>query len=545
MKNIKISSFIFILITVFLVIDFIGYKLLYTNMISSHEKDTRILFYEIKSQTSDLLAKLSHDYEMKKKDLIQKHHEVLDYLDNHDLNISLDAIYNRINKGHDDKPYDIYIADKNLVIRNTTYKMDEGLDLNFIKDIFEEHYKKHIVGCLFPIREKKSNNFLSYTDSYICKNGDDKAGLLEVSYTFRHVAADIERIEELIAKYPTVKMAKAYSFTNEGFSYELMLKEDPTYKRTGKEIIKAQKRAQALLHKLKDHNLLVELYVKDGRHYKTLSMSASSPISSDTKILYTIQLDESAFYTTLGQLNLLMFLISVMGIVGILFIGKIRGKELRLSNQDKFVQSAMHEIKTPLSVITLNNELRQIEYGKDQYTEEIESALKVLHNAYNSMGYIITKDELQFEVETLCLKRVLEERIAFFQTIAASNNKQIVLAADSRCNIEMSLTELMRLIDNNLSNAVKYSRPGSQIDVRLQGNRLSFHTKGDPVKDKRKIFNKYVRENTTVGGYGLGLSIVEEIGRRYNIEIEVVSEEGKGTTFSYIFNVCTDNTTQR
>jgi signal transduction histidine kinase len=235
-----------------------------------------------------------------------------------------------------------------------------------------------------------------------------------------------------------------------------------------------------------------------------------------------------------------MFLISVMGIVGILFIGKIRGKELRLSNQDKFVQSAMHEIKTPLSVITLNNELRQMEYGKDQYSEEIDSALKVLHNAYNSMGYIITKDDFQFKVERLSLKRVLEERIAFFQTIAASNNKQIVLDAESHCHIEMSMTELMRLIDNNLSNAVKYSQAGSRIDVRLQDNKLSFHTSGDLVKDKKKIFNKYVRENTTVGGYGLGLSIVQEISRRYNIVIELVSEEGKGTIFSYLFKCCTN-----
>jgi len=51
MKNIKISSFIYILITIFLIIDFIGYKFIYNTIISNHEKDTTILFYKIKYST--------------------------------------------------------------------------------------------------------------------------------------------------------------------------------------------------------------------------------------------------------------------------------------------------------------------------------------------------------------------------------------------------------------------------------------------------------------------------------------------------------------
>jgi signal transduction histidine kinase len=509
-------------------------------MVSSHEKDTKILFYEIKSQTSDLLAKLIQNYTMQKEELLQKHQTVLAYLEHHDLNVSLKEIHEQINRGYEDKPYDIYISDKNLIIRNTTYKIDEGFDLGFAKEIFDLHNKQHVVGCSSPIRDKKSKNFLSYTDSYISRDGDEKAGVLEVSYTFRHVADDIARIEELVRKYPTIKMAKAYSFNNAGFIYELMLKEDPNYQRTGEEIRKARKRAQEILRKLQDHDLLVEYEMKEGRHLASLYMSASSPISENMKILYNIVLDESDFFSSLARLNLLMLFVAFMGIIGILSIGKIRGKEVRLSDQDKFVQSAMHEIKTPLSVITLNNELRQIEYGKDQYGEEIDSALKVLHNAYNSMSYIITKDVLVYEKESLELKSVLEERIAFFQTIAISNNKKIVTEIESYCKTEISLTELMRLIDNNLSNAIKYSDAGSEIRVKLEKNRLSFHTQGESIRDTKRIFQKYVRENTTVGGYGLGLSIVFEIAKQYGIEIDLVSDEEKGTVFTYTF-ICYDN----
>lgn len=540
MKNIKISSFIFILIIIFLIIDFIGYRLLKSSIESSHEKDNKILFYEIKAQTSDLLAKLIYNYKRQRETLFEKHKTVLDYMHKHDLNVSLKEIHQKINTGYPDKPYDIYIASEDLIISNTTYKIDEEFDLSFAKEIFDAHLEQNITGISAPIREKKSDNFLSYTDAYISKNGNKKAGLLEVSYTYKNSAKDISSIDDFIADHPAIKTAKAYSFGAGGFVYELMLKEDSRYKRTGKEIIAAKKKAEALSKKLKDNNLLIEHYTKEGKHYQELYMSASSPFSKDIRIIYTILLDESSFYTDLERLNLFMFFIAILGIVGILFMTRIRSKEHRLTEQDKFVQSAMHEIRTPLSVITLNNELRQLVLGKDTYSEEIDSALKLLHHSYHSMSFIMTRDKLTYPVETLELSKVLEERIAFFQGIAAANNKKIISGIKGHCKLDISLIELLRFIDNNLSNAVKYSFPESTIEVILNENRLSFHTQGAVIKDTKKIFDKYYRENDTVGGYGLGLSIIKDIADKYQVGITLSSETDHGTIFTYVFKCHTD-----
>ena len=361
--------------------------------------------------------------------------------------------------------------------------------------------------------EKKSDHFLSYTDQYLTRDGNDRAGVLQVSYTYTNTAQSIQSIEKLIADYPNVVTAKAYSFGQGDFVYELMLKDDPSYKRTGKELIATKERAQALAKKLKNNDLFQEELVKDGKHYRQLYMLAQSPISDQVRILYSILLDESAFYTQLSRLNLLIFFISVLGILAILFLAKIRGKEQRLSEQDSFVQSAMHEIKTPLSVITLNNELRAIEYGTGPYGKGIDSALKVLRNAYNSMSYIITK----------------------------ANNKKIRYEIDSDCMTDISQIELMRLIDNNLSNAVKYSFPGTEVLVTLRQSTLSFHAQSEAIRDRTKIFNKYIRENTTVGGYGLGLNIVREIAEQYQIEIMLESDAETGTTFTYRFKCHSDD----
>ena len=537
MKNIKISSFIYILITIFLVIDFFGYKFIYNTILSNHEKDTTILFYKIKSQTSDLLSKLSFSYHTQKITLLKKHKIVYDYMMTHDLNGSLDEIHKQINQGVEDAPYDIYLADKDLIIQNTTYPMDKGFDLGFAKEIFDRHWEANVTVCSAPIREKKSNNFLSYTDTYLSKNGIDKVAVLEVSFTYKNATKELSEIQELITQYPIVKSAKAYSFGIEGFVYELMLKDDPAYKRTSQEIIDAKKKALYIANKLQNHDIFSQSYKKGDHYYKELHMSAHSPIEDNIKLIYTIVLNEDELHKNLTILHICMFLISILGIIAILFINRVRRKEMLLSEQDTFVQSAMHEIKTPLSVITLNNELREMEFGKDIYSEEINAALKLLHHSYNSMGYIVTKEALSYTSESIALDPIVADRVAFFQTIAKANDKEILAHIESDCKVDIAKVELIQLIDNNLSNAIKYSYAGSKIEVTLKKNILSFHSKGPAIKDRSKIFNKYFRENTTVGGYGLGLSIVKEIAKKYQIDTKLHSEDNKGTTFSYIFKM--------
>ena len=535
MKNIKISSFIFILIAIFLSINIIGYKLLYNSIRSSHEKDTEILFHKIKGQTSDLLAKQMHQYIIQKPILLQKHKIVQAYINTHDLNVSLNEIYKKINSDDAEKPYNIYITDKNLTIQNTTYKPDLGFNLSFALMNFEKNKASGIIGCSFPIREISTNNFFSYTDTYLSKNGDDRAAILQVSYTYRDLSKELMAIEKLISQNPIIQDVKAYNFGKDNFIYDMVLLDDSSYQHTNDELVSIQKKARKLSRELNSTDLFVKHFRKDGIHYQQLYMSSQSPISEEVRIVYSLLLNDDLYYTRIDHLNLFMFFSMLMGIVGIFFIAKVRDKEIILSEQDKFVQSAMHEIKTPLSIITLNNELRQLEYGTDDYSKEIDNALKILHTSYNSMGFIMNKTRLDYAVQTIKLEETVKERIDFFQSIAVSNNRKIIAAIHSDCSVEMSVQELTRLIDNNLSNAVKYSDAGSDIEVVLEANKLSFHTQGRTIQDKEKIFHRYVRENTTVGGYGLGLSIIKDITQKYDIDIQLESDPEHGTTFTYIF----------
>jgi signal transduction histidine kinase len=476
---------------------------------------------------------------MKKEVLLQKHTMVIQNIKSQQneepLNVGLESIHQTINDGEKEIPYNIYITDKNLVIKNTTFKSDIGFNLSFAKSSFDEHYSNNVIGICTPLFEKSSKHFMSYTDSYLVDSANEKRGVLQISYTYDDSNKKLLEIQNLIRKYPNIKEAKAYIIVDTGFVNDIILKDYPSYKPDLKEILAQIEDGDKVNRKLKNTKLTINAFTKDSTPYKALYLSSTSPILDNTHIVYSILLDESILKNKLRNLNIFMFLVTILGTIAILISTRIRGKEIKLTQQDQFVQSSMHEIKTPLSVITLNNELRELEFGKDEYSQEIDSALKILKTSYDDMSFSMTGDQLKYPIEVISLSEVVAQRVDYFKTIAKSNAKSIAITLNSDAKVQMSLVELIRLIDNNLSNAIKYGQPNSTIDVVLDGNHLSFHSIGNPIKDTKRIFDKYFRENSVVGGHGLGLSIVRDIAKKYSIEIALDSNEKNGTTFNYIF----------
>ena len=102
----------------------------------------------------------------------------------------------------------------------------------------------------------------------------------------------------------------------------------------------------------------------------------------------------------------------------------------------------------------------------------------------------------------------------------------------------MNYYKLEKVIDNTLSNAIKYSFEDSNIDIILEKKddiyKLEIKNEGIEILDTKAIFNAYYQQKDKNIGFGLGLSIVKEICDKYEIKIEVNSLNNE-TTFSYIF----------
>jgi len=209
-----------------------------------------------------------------------------------------------------------------------------------------------------------------------------------------------------------------------------------------------------------------------------------------------------------------------------------------LKQQDRFVNNAIHEINTPLTIMMMNIELHNLKLPKTPYLTKIEAAAKVLENIYEDLGYVVKKHHAQYPQKMLNFGDFLQERLAYFQDVAEGNDVFFTCKASQGLHVKFNEVELQRIIDNNLSNAIKYAKVGTQILVELQEEPshvlLRIANEGNTITQPERLFERYYREDKARGGFGLGLNIVKEICDTHRVEICVHSEAGK-TAFEYRF----------
>ncbi|MBA1438761.1 MAG: HAMP domain-containing histidine kinase [Epsilonproteobacteria bacterium] len=247
-------------------------------------------------------------------------------------------------------------------------------------------------------------------------------------------------------------------------------------------------------------------------------------------------------YATVYE-KVFMILLSILVLVFILsvYFLKTFAKPFKKLNKqlDNFIKDSMHEINTPLSIINVNIDLYNRKYEQNKYFLRMKAAAKVLSNIYNDMDYLIKYEQLAYHKEDISLAEFIQERIDYFSEVAAMKNVMINTCIDGDAIVYMNIKELQRLVDNNLSNAIKYSHENAKIDINLYVQKskcyLAFQDYGVGIKDVEKIFSRYYRENTEKGGFGIGLNIVGSIIKKEGIELQLRSKPGEGSLFLYIF----------
>jgi signal transduction histidine kinase len=209
-----------------------------------------------------------------------------------------------------------------------------------------------------------------------------------------------------------------------------------------------------------------------------------------------------------------------------------------VKKQNQFITTSIHEINTPLSIIITNIDLFKLKFGENRYLSKIEAGSKVIHNTYNDLSYTIKKDRIEYPKALLSFSIILKERVEFFDQVAIGNSVNIILTNENEINILFNEIELQRMIDNSISNAIKYSYQNTNILIELSktDTNIIFQITnyGDTIINIDKLFSKYYRENEYRGGFGLGLSIIENICTNNNIKIDVQSKDNK-SIFKYIW----------
>jgi len=213
-----------------------------------------------------------------------------------------------------------------------------------------------------------------------------------------------------------------------------------------------------------------------------------------------------------------------------------------LDSQKEFIRHAIHETNTPLSVMVTNIELYNMKYGRNDYLAKVEASVKQIFNIYDDLSFLVKKEQLSYPKRRIDLVSYLTSRIEFFDEVAqlARLSFHFENRYQGPCRIHFNETKLQRIVDNNLTNAIKYTQRDEVIHVMIENSKndivVSFSSKSIPIKDTQKIFEAYYREDSFREGFGLGLNLVKSICDEEGVAILLTSSEDT-TQFQYRFRV--------
>jgi PAS domain S-box-containing protein len=238
------------------------------------------------------------------------------------------------------------------------------------------------------------------------------------------------------------------------------------------------------------------------------------------------------------------------GIVGaVLVIRDITALQELDRKKDEFLSVASHELRTPLTTIKGYTQLLAQtvnDLGPEDRATYINAVLGEIERMMGLISELldvsrIETNRLQIHPQPIRWLHFIEGRISAFRvqhptrsmTFDVSAPESVVVADPDR---------MRQVVDNLLSNALKYSPEGSDIDVRVASEdgfvatSVTDHGIGIPRDEIPQLFERFHRARNVssryYGGLGLGLYIARAIVEAHKGEITVESEEGLGSTFT-------------
>jgi len=212
-----------------------------------------------------------------------------------------------------------------------------------------------------------------------------------------------------------------------------------------------------------------------------------------------------------------------------------------LQSQKEFLRYTVHETNTPLSVILTSVELFVMQNKKDRQLSKIEAAVKNIFSIYDDLSYLVKKDQIEYPKIAVDISAYLHSRLDFFAEVAQQSKISFKYIPEiENVYIYFNETKLQRIVDNTITNAIKYTMQNENVDVSLRqvGSYLdiSVGSKSKEIKDTDKIFDSFYREEKHREGFGIGLRLVKTICNEENVAISLESSDEK-TTFTYRFKM--------
>lgn len=248
--------------------------------------------------------------------------------------------------------------------------------------------------------------------------------------------------------------------------------------------------------------------------------------------------------------NLVFFII-----IFVIFSGKVMMPFMEnYRNQKAFITNAGHELKTPLAIISANNELCEMIGGENEWTKSTKEQVERMTDLINRLVVLA-----RFEEKSEEKSDVAEKNINFSDIVTKSANSFKSMAIKGGKNFESNIQKnlcisgddgaIYELVNILIDNANKYCDDGGTVGVGLLQHGITFKKaklvvyntyKSGKGVDYSRFFERFYREdkshNSNVSGYGVGLSIAGNIVKRHKGKIHI-SYKNDTIYFNVYFNM--------
>ena len=265
--------------------------------------------------------------------------------------------------------------------------------------------------------------------------------------------------------------------------------------------------------------------------YKTDNEIASYfSIPSSSKNALKIYLDKQNYLSKVSdiQKNLFIYYLLVLMAVVILSVlfsfYALSPLKNALFLTEEFIKDILHDFNTPLSTLRLNISMLKKQIGENTKITRMENSINTILNLQTNLKAYLNNHATQkecFELDTL-----IKEHISYLQT----NSKNISINMDIKTiGIKTNKDGFARILENILSNAIKYNKQNGYIKITLEDKILKIEDSGKGIKDTKKVFDRFYKEQDR--GIGIGLHIVKKLCDELGIGVRVDTQLEKGTSF--------------
>ncbi|MEO8217071.1 MAG: ATP-binding protein [Acidobacteriota bacterium] len=218
-------------------------------------------------------------------------------------------------------------------------------------------------------------------------------------------------------------------------------------------------------------------------------------------------------------------------------------------SQQRLIADAAHELKTPTAVIVAEaQEAMRPETPEPVRQELIESINRAARSMAREVDDLLTLargETAQGRATGLDLADVAQEAMSSAQPLADRRAVSLTLAGSGEAPVRGDESMVLRMATNVLSNAILYSSPGGDVEIRTGNSQgmswieISDRGPGLSQSDSAAIFGRFVRlpfaRERNPEGSGLGLAIVDQVVRSHHGQIVISPRSGGGSVFRIAF----------